>query len=120
VGAGALLGLCLIGATVLGVDAIRAAQGGDNVNATFYLLAGGTFAGILAAGGLTWHLLAPVGSPYRRGALSVVCSFGTVLLMLVCIPVHQLWGQSGLLGLVALSAALAALLAHRARRMSTG
>jgi hypothetical protein len=116
-GAGALLGLGIISATVFGVDAIRAGRGAGNLDTSFYRLAGGTFAGILAAGGLTWRLLAPVGSPYRRGALSIVCSFATILLMLVCIPVHQLWGRAGLLALLALSVALAALLSHRARRL---
>jgi hypothetical protein len=69
---------------------------------------------------VSWRLLAPLGSGYRRGALSIVCSFATVLLMLLCIPVHQLLGRAGLLGLLALSGLAAALLAHRARHMGAG
>ena len=116
VGAGALLGLAIIGGIVLGVDWLRSGSQAPHLNASFYLLVIGTLAGILAAALLAWRLLAPLGSVYRRGALSIVCSFATVLLMLVCIPVHQLLGRGGLLGLVVLSGLTAILLSHRARR----
>jgi hypothetical protein len=49
----------------------------------------------------------------------MVCGFATVLLMLVCIPVHQLLGRTGLLGLFALCTVAAALLARHARRLGT-
>jgi hypothetical protein len=115
VGSGACTGLAVIALTVLGVDVLR--SGASRVDASFYLLVGGTLAGILVAGLSTWRLLAPVESAYRRGALSMVCSFATVLLMLVCIPVHQAVGRVGLLCLVAASILAAALLAHRSRRV---
>ncbi|MFL5472681.1 MAG: hypothetical protein ACJ8AM_10020 [Gemmatimonadales bacterium] len=120
VGAGALVGLAIISGIVLGVDWLRSGSQTPQLNASFYLLVVGTLAGILAAAFSAWWLLAPVGSVYRRGALSIVCSFATVLLMLVCIPVHQLLGRIGLLGLILISSLIAALLAHRARRLATG
>jgi hypothetical protein len=120
VGAGALVGLAIISGIVLGVDWLRSASHTPQLNASFYLLVVGTLVGILAAAFSAWRLLAPLGSVYRRGALSIVCSFATVLLMLVCIPVHQLLGRIGLLGLILVSSLIAAVLAHRARRLAIG
>jgi hypothetical protein len=120
VGAGALAGLAIISGIVLGVDSLRSGSQAPQVNASFYLLVIGTLAGILAAAFFAWRLLRPVGSLYRRGALSIVCAFATVLLMLVCIPVHQLLGRIGLLCLIVISSLTAALLAHRAKRLAVG
>jgi len=117
VGCGALVGLSIITVTVLVVDSLRARAGTSNLNQSFYLLVGGTLTGILAAAYAAWRLLAPVESAYRRGALSIVCSFATVLLMLICIPVHQMLGRDGLLLLLGLSGVAALILAHRARRV---
>jgi hypothetical protein len=110
------LGLVIVTATVLGVDALRAGRP-TAVNPALYLLFGGTFAGVLAAAGVAWWLLAPVESTYRRGGLALVSGFATVLLMLICIPIHQLLGRAGLLGLLTLCTVAAALLARRARRL---
>ena len=118
VGAGALAGLAIISGIVLVVASLRSGSQAPQLNASFYLLVMGTLAGILAAAFLAWRLLAPVESAYRRGALSIVCSFATVLLMLVCIPVHQLLGRVGLLCLIVISSLTAALLAHRAKRLA--
>jgi hypothetical protein len=120
VATGALAGLAVISVTVLGVDALRPNVQAGHVDASFYLLVGGTLAGVMLAAGLTWRLLAPIGSLYRRGALSMVCSFATILLMLLCIPVYQLLGRTGLLGLTALSSIVAAILSQRARRWAYG
>ena len=117
VGSGAFIGLIVITATALGVDSLRVDNAGDNLDRSFYLLVGGTLTGLLAAAFAAWRLLAPVDSVYRRGALSIVCSFATVLLMLVCIPIHQLLGRNGLLLLLALSGPIALILVHRARRL---
>jgi hypothetical protein len=119
VSSGALIGLTIITATVLGVDSLRGSARAGQVGDSFYLLVGGTLAGILAAAFGCWVLLAPVGSAYRRGALSMVCAFATILLMLVCIPVHQLLGRIGLLGLLGISGIAGALLAHRIRHVGT-
>ena len=114
-GCAVTVGLAIITATVLGVDALRSSQPGG----TKYLLTGGTLAGILAAAGTAWWLLEPVQSTYRRGGLAMVSGFATVLLMLICIPVHQFFGRPGLLTLLAFSTVAAALLARRARRLGT-
>jgi hypothetical protein len=119
VGAGSVsLGLVIITATVLGVDALRSSQPGGT-NPALYLLFGGTLAGILAAAGMAWWLLGPIESTYRRGGLAMVSGFATVLLMLICIPVHQFFGSAGLIALMAICIAVAALLARRARRLGT-
>jgi predicted signal transduction protein with EAL and GGDEF domain len=114
------VGLLVITATVLVVDALRTDQGAGNLDLSFYLLVGGTLAGILLAAFAAWSLLSPIGSAYRRGGLSMVCAFATVLLMLVCIPVNQLLGRIGLFILLALSGLVALMLARRARRLGAG
>jgi hypothetical protein len=113
-------GLLVISGTVLLVEALRQGDQSGNLELPFYLLAGGTLAGILSAAGVAWSLLAPVGSVYRRGGLSIVSAFATVLLMLVCIPVHQGFGRSGLLLLLAVAAVLAIVLSRHARRWGVG
>jgi hypothetical protein len=82
-----------------------------------YLLFGGTVMGILAAGFTAWWLLGPIDSTYRRGGLAMVCGFATVVVMLICIPVHQVTGRAGLVVVTALSAIAAVLLSRRARRL---
>lgn len=122
-------GTAVVAATALAVDRLRpagttgpgAAPGSapptpDLASVPAVLLVAGTLLGLLVAAGLAWYLLAPIGSIYRRGALALVSSFATVLLMLVCLPVRLLLGPPGLVGLAALLAALAVLLARRAHR----
>jgi hypothetical protein len=111
-------GLLVITATVLAVDALRA--GGSSLDLSFYLLVGGTLSGSLLAAFTAWRLLAPIGSPYRRGGLAIVCAFATVLLMLICIPVNQLLGRPGLFLLLGLCGLATILLARQARRLGTG
>jgi Na+/H+ antiporter NhaC len=119
VGAAAVsIGLGVITATVLGVDALRSGQSAG-VNSVLYLLFGGTLGGILAATGTAWWLLGPVESTYRRGGLAMVSGFATVLLMLICIPVHQFLGRTGLFALLGISMMTAALLARRVRRLGS-
>jgi hypothetical protein len=114
------LGLLVISGTVFVVDGLRRGDQPGNLDLSFYLLAGGTLLGILGAAFATWRLLAPIGSVYRRGGLSIVSAFATVLLMLVCIPVNQVFGRNGLLMLLAASAALAIILSRLARHWGTG
>jgi hypothetical protein len=120
VSCGVSVGLLVITATVLGVDALRTDGHPANLDLSFYLLVGGTLSGILLAAYAAWHLLAPVGSTYRRGGLSIVCAFATVVLMLICIPVNQLLGRTGLFILFGLSGVAALGLAHRARHLGAG
>ncbi|MEP7225849.1 MAG: hypothetical protein ABI785_00680 [Gemmatimonadales bacterium] len=116
-GSSVLLGLVVITATVLLVDALGDRASPENMAPRLYIVFGGTLAGILTAAGAAWRLLGPIASDYRRGGLAMVSGFATVLLMLVCIPIHQLLGRSGLIVLLALSVAAAALLGRRARRL---
>lgn len=109
----------MITATVLGVDALRSDQGPRNLDLAFYLLVGGTLAGVLLAAYSAWRLLAPVGSTYRKGALSIVSAFATVLFMLICMPVNQLFGRTGLFVLLASCGGAALILARRTRRLGT-
>ena len=113
------VGMLMITATVLGVDALRSDQGPRNLDLSFSLLVGGTLAGILLAAYSAWHLLAPVGSTYRKGALALVSGFATVLFMLICMPINQLFGRTGLLVLLAVCGVAAVLLARRTRRLGT-
>jgi hypothetical protein len=115
-----LVGLTVITATVLAVDTLRNGAAPRNLDQSFYLLVGGTLLGVLLAAYAAWRLLAPVDSLYRRGGLSIVSAFGTILLMLICIPVHQLLGAAGLLGLLGLSAIAAFVLARQAGRTGVG
>jgi hypothetical protein len=114
------VGLLVITATVLLVDALRAGGTPGNLDQTFYLLLGGTLSGILLAAYAAWRLLAPIASTYRRGGLAIVSSFATVLLMLICIPVNELLGRTGLFLLLGLCAIASMLLARRARRLGAG
>jgi hypothetical protein len=114
------VGLVVVTATVLLVDALRGGAHPEALTLRLYLVFGGTLAGIMIAAWAAWRLLEPISSTYRRGGLAMVSGFATVLLMLVCIPVNQLLGRAGLLILLGLSCITAALLARRARRLGAG
>ena len=108
-------GLLVITVTVLGVDVLRASSRGGNLDLTFSLLVVGTLSGILLASFSAWRLLAPL-STYRRGGFSIVAGFATVLLMLICIPVNQLFGRPGLILLLFLFGLVAWALSRSLRR----
>jgi hypothetical protein len=110
-------GLMVVTATVLLVEALRGEVNQENLTLRLYLLFGGTLSGIVLAGWAAWRLLYPIESAYRRGGLAMVSGFSTVLLMLICIPVNQLLGRTGLIILLALSAVAAGFLGRRARRL---
>ncbi|HWN19514.1 MAG TPA: hypothetical protein VNO19_11415 [Gemmatimonadales bacterium] len=112
-----LTGLTGITATVLIADALRSRNGAANVELRFYLIAGGTIAGLVLAAFVAWRLLEPIASTYRRGGLAMVAAFATVVLMLVCTGVFQLFGRAGLLSLLGFSAVTSTLLAFQARRL---
>ena len=119
-GSAVAFGLAVVTATVLGVDSLRlpvmSGAAAPQLGAPLYLLFFGTLAGLVLAGVVAWRLLSPVLSMYRRGGLSIVSGFATVLAMLLCIPVHQVAGRAGLAALGALALAVSALLARGARR----
>ncbi len=111
-------GLMVETATVLLVDVLKAGTYQDTLTLRLYLLFAGTVGGILIAALAAWRLLHPIPSLYRRGGLAIVSGFATVLLMLVCIPINQMFGQAGLLATLGLSGAAAALLALRTKRLA--
>ena len=119
-GSAVAFGLAIVSAAVLGVDLLRPASlpAHPELGPTFYLLLFGTIAGLLAAGVVAWRLLSPILSVYHRGGLSVVSAFATVLAMLLCIPIHQLAGRTGLGMLIAAALLVSLLLARRARRFA--
>ena len=110
-------GLTAVTGTVLLVDALKAGSDPENLSLRLYLLFGGTLGGILLSAWAAWRLLEPIASTYRRGGLAMVFGFATVLLMLICIPVHQLFGRAGLAVLLAVSGAVAVLLSRRAKQL---
>lgn len=112
-----LTGLTAITATVLIADALRSRHGAANLEFRFYLIAGGTIAGLVLAGFVAWRLLQPIASTYRRGGLAMVAAFATVVLMLVCTGVFEFFGRAGLLSLLGFSAVTSAVLAFQARRL---
>jgi hypothetical protein len=126
VAAATLFGTLIVTLAVLGVDVLRSGLSAGPGSATTgeagpgaaALLIGGTLAGFVLAGAVGFGLLAPIGSLYRRAALAIASSFGTVMLMLVGIPVHHLFGQRGLIWFALLLALGAAAFARRARRAS--
>ncbi len=107
----------VITATVLLVDALGNRASPESLAPRLYIVFGGTLVGILTSAWVAWSLLGPIASDYRRGGLAMVSGFATVLFMLVCIPINQLLGRSGLIGLLALSVLSAVLLGRRARRL---
>jgi hypothetical protein len=118
VGSGMAFGLAAVSLTVLGVDLIRPQTPSPAVAAgpVFYLLVFGTLTGLVLAGAVAWRLLAPIPSVYRRGGLSLVTAFATVLPMLLCMAANQIAGRAGLAALAALALVAALLLGARARR----
>ena len=112
-----LTGLTAITATVLLADALRSRHGAADLEFRFYLIAGGTIAGLVLAGFVAWRLLEPIASTYRRGGLAMVAAFATVILMLICTGVFELFGRTGLLSLLGFSAVTSVLLAVQARRL---
>jgi hypothetical protein len=60
------------------------------------LLIVGTVGGPLLGAMITFWLLAPLMSPYRRGALAIVSAFAALLVMFAGMPVHRVFGQKGL------------------------
>lgn len=110
-------GLAVITATVLVADVLRSRYGPDNLELRLYWIVGGTLAGVVLAGILAWRLLQPVASTYRRGGLALVSAFATVVLMLICTRIFELFGRPGLLTfLVACGVTSAALALHARRR----
>jgi hypothetical protein len=110
-------GLTVITATVLVADALRSRYGSANLELRLYWIVGGTLAGLLLAGFVGWRLLEPVTSTYRRGGLAMVSAFATVILMLICTRIFELFGRTGLLTFLGFCAVISGLLGYRVRRL---
>jgi hypothetical protein len=117
-GSGMAFGLTAVSLTVLGVDLVRPATPPPSLatGPAFYLLVFGTLGGLVLAGVVAWRLLAPIPSLYRRGGLSLVTGFATVLPMLLCMVANQVAGRAGLAGLALVALAVAIALAMKALR----
>jgi hypothetical protein len=118
--AGLTAGLALVGVTVAALSAVRPPAGAPEpaLGAPLYLLLAGTLGGLFLAGALTWRLLAPLPSTYRRGGLALVSAFATVPLMQVYRVLDVAFGPPALLAVAALAAGAAWLFARRARRIA--
>jgi hypothetical protein len=121
-GSGMAFGLAVVSLTVLGVDLVRPATPPPGLvsGPVFYLLLFGTLGGLILAGVVAWRLLAPILSTYRRGGISVVTAFATVLPMLLCMVANQLAGRIGLVALAGIALLAALALGARARRVGAG
>ncbi len=119
-GAGLSAGLALVGATVAAISALRPPAGTTEpaLGAPLYLLLFGTTAGLVLAGVVAWRLLAPLRSTYRRGGLSLVSAFATVVIMQIYRPLDAAFGVPALVAASALAGGAAWLLARRARRVA--
>jgi len=104
---GILLGVGVIAAALWGVRTLQlGSPPGDPATparGVTALLAGGTLAGLLAAGVSAWTLMSPITSLYRRGGLSVVTGFATMTISLVCMPIDGWFGRTGLVALTAIA-----------------
>jgi len=118
-----LLGVAVVSLALLAVRTmLLSAPAGDTpiaATAPFAVLLAGTAAGVGTAAAVTWALLKPVRSQYRRGGLSAVSGFATIAGMLVAMPAYQILGRAGLVGLTVACAAAAALLGRRLGREGT-
>ncbi len=119
-----LAGAGLIGLALLGVRRLVAAapppaatpEAVDPFGPAGVALLAGTLLGCALAAGLTWRLLAPVGSYYRRGGLAMVAAFATLVAALPTMPLYQALGAAGLWGFAVLALVPAALLGRAALR----
>jgi hypothetical protein len=84
--------------------------------AAFPLIVGGLLVSIVVAAAVTWWLLAPLGSPFRRGVLAMVAGFGTFVGAMLATPVHVYAGLPGLVAMAVLGLAGAFALVRRAAR----
>jgi hypothetical protein len=62
------------------------------------LLLGGTLLALLASAATAWACLSPIDSYYRRGGLTLVCTFATFVMSVLAAPLHHFFGQDALLG----------------------
>lgn len=72
---------------------------------------------LLVPGVVTWNLLGPIPSTFRRGGLAMVAAFGGLLLSIANVPVNQFAGVPGMAVFLALCLLGLLLLGRRLRRL---
>ncbi|MEO8294370.1 MAG: hypothetical protein ABI613_02565 [Gemmatimonadota bacterium] len=93
------------------------ANGAPDVNQpAANLLLVGAFATLILPALATWNLLAPLNSAYRRGGLAMVSAFGAILVSLLSMPLNELAGVWGLVGLLAGALVLALAVSRKVLR----
>lgn len=120
IAAGTLAGVAFVAAMMWTYRALQASGAAPPtptaqdpiVNLVLFGWLGGGGAGALAA----WRIMRPIASAYRRGGLSMVAGFATLLVSFITAPVDSLLGRWGLLGLTAVAGGLALWLARSANR----
>jgi hypothetical protein len=105
---GILLGTAFVSAALWLVRTLQAgaapAPALDLTSWPARVLVSGTLGGLLVAAVTTWTALAPIGSTWRQGGLSMVAAFTTIVVSLLAAPVDALLGRWGLVGLAGLAA----------------
>ena len=66
---------------------------------------------------VTWNLLGPIPSTFRRGGLAMVAAFGGLMVSLANVPLNQFLGIRGMVGLLVLVLTGMLLLARRLSRL---
>lgn len=100
-GLGAALGAALEFVVLWGTRALQhnaPPTDTPDVGGIFYFVVFGTMASMTVAGGTSWALLAPVGSPWRRAGLSAIAAFATLVAAAVAVPLDANVGPASLLG----------------------
>ena len=92
---GAFLGAAVACVTALGFDMLGPRSPHPSAMHVLLLIVG-MVGGPLLGALITFWLLEPLASPYRRGALAVVSAFAAFVAMFAGMPVHQAFGQTGL------------------------
>jgi hypothetical protein len=118
-GFGCALGVALQGLVTWGVRTLQsgAPPGPPTLgSAPALVLLIGSLTGIVAAGSASWTLLAPIRNPWRQAMLAIIAGLGSFALSLVTLPIDRAFGRPGLLGLVAVAAAVCFLIGRRLSR----
>lgn len=123
IGFGIFLGTALVAAVLLGVRALVSqappTDTPDPSQPAAVLLIFGTLGACAMAGISCWTAMAPVPT-YRRGGLSMVTAFATIVMALLLAPVNELGGPIGLGLVVVVAGALAWRLRRRVRELRAG
>ena len=108
------MGAALACVTALGFDLLGPRTPHPSTGHVVLLLVG-MIGGPLLGALITFWLLDPLASPYRRGGLAVVSGFAAFVAMFAGMPVHQAFGQSGLAAFAGLFAVAGFAFFRRAR-----